>query len=497
MTENPAPGIRLIILLPEYVINKDEMMNMKGEKKMKKLVALLTTLILVVGLCACGGSSGGSSAAKSTSSAPAASSEAKSAPAAPSEAKSTSEAEKAEPASSASSAPAAEAPAETLSGISHDQITAPGPDCGECPAPLPEPRDWPDASGDKEVTLTIATQFANGNPIDGLLNHIAVDLYDRSGGTIKIEYYGASTLLSAADGLDGILNGIADITYMVASDYQGRFPELSFAEIPGMYFASAPAISHATREYIETYKPEELKDITVLTCLGGNVGVIGTNVGPIHNPSDLKGQTIRALGNMARAIQAFGGTPADVSIADCYESLRTGVLDGIMTIHGALEGFKLSEVLEYAIDYPLYNNMGFYVIANSALDRLSPAQKEILLGTWDEYNQTALCAYGSDDYTKATTIGAMDEVRAKGGIYNPTEEEIEEFRVLIEPIAQEYADELTSKGLNGDEIYGRWKELAAKWNEIYPNRPSEDNWRCTLPDGTPYCSDGHTWILPY
>ncbi len=56
-------------------------------------------------------------------------------------------------------------------------------------------------------------------------------------------------------------------------------------------------------------------------------------MGPIHSPDDLVGSTIRATGNLGKSITNLGGTPADVSMADCYEAIRTGVVDGIMTIH--------------------------------------------------------------------------------------------------------------------------------------------------------------------
>ena len=352
-----------------------------------------------------------------------------------------------------------------------------------------------DASEDKEVTLSVASFLGSGNPAEPILNITFNMLYEKSGGTIKCEYFGNSTLLGQSDMIDGVKAGIADVGFLQFGDYPGMFPEMSMPEYPGIYFASGPAITNAYKDYYETYKPAELDGIHILTFECGTLGGIFSNKGPIHHPSDLEGQTIRSLGNMAKCVSAFGGVPVDVSIADCYESLRTGVLDGIMTINGALEGFKLSEVIDYGMNYPLYNHGNIWFMNEDVYNSLSENQQRAVDETFDALFDCLYSPYINDLFQFSRVGEAINEVDSHGEYYWPTEEEIGEFQVLIEGIVQEYADSID----NGQEILDRWTALAEKWNEVYPHKDvREDAYIMTYPDtGERFSSDNHVWQLDY
>jgi len=300
-----------------------------------------------------------------------------------------------------------------------------------------------------------------------MLNYVFTQAYERSGGTIEIEYYPGGTLCGQADMLDGIENGVADIGFVQVSDNGSAMPELSMIEYPGIYFASAPAISGAVTEYIETYKPAELDSLKVLMVTYGTKGCICQNSGPIHTPADLAGQTIRATGNMGQSITNLGGVPADVSMADCYEAIRTGVVNGIMTIRGAIYTFNLCEVLDYGMDYPLYNNGSLFIMNQDSWDRLTDNQKQALQSAFDDAYEMSWSKFFNDFYKEPAASRLKTEMKE---YYYPTDEEIELFRSAVEHIALDYADSIE----NGQEIYKRWTDLAEKWNEMYPAKSDDD-----------------------
>lgn len=324
-----------------------------------------------------------------------------------------------------------------------------------------------EAAKDPEVTLTVALFNNAGNPHEPLLNYIFSEAYTRSGGTIKFDYYPGGTLCGQADMLDGIINGVADIGYIQASDNGSAMPELSVIDYPGIYFSSAPSISSAVTEYINTYQPAELDGLHFLAATYGTKGCICANGNPIHTPADLVGKTIRATGNLGTSISMLGGVPADVSMADCYEAIRTGVVDGIMTIRGAIYTFNLCEVLDYGMDYPLYNNGGLYVMNEDAWNKLTPNQQEALQSAFDDCWEIAYNKFFNDFYKEPAAARLKEEMLE---YYYPTDEEIALFTAAVEHIALDYCATIE----NGDEIYQRWTELAEKWNAEYPAKSDDD-----------------------
>lgn len=357
-----------------------------------------------------------------------------------------------------------------------------------------------DPSNDPPVNLTMAHFNVSGNPSEVLFNYVFTETYNRSGGTVEITYYPGGTLCGQSDMLDGVANRVTDIGFVQMADFLSYFPELAMVEKPGIYFASSPAICAAVGEYIETYQPEELKDYKVLTWTYGTKGCICTNVGPIRTVDDLRGQTIRAGGTMASSITAFGATPADLAMADCYEALRTGVVDGIMTLRGAMYTFNFCEVQKYGFDYPLYNSGALILMNMDAWNSLTPNQQEALQSSFDDAYEPFTSTWQNDFYKEPSARRLAEEMVE---YYYPTDEEVETFRVAVEGEAKAYAESLNSRGYDGDEILQRWLDLAEKWNAVYPAKSDDDPDMYIAYDPTTGerlvagVGSGFEWSLPY
>ncbi len=389
---------------------------------MKKILALILALTMVFTLAACGS---GSSAGGGESSAPAqAASEAKS-----------------------EAAPAAEASSAAAETASASEEIVP--------------------SDDPVVSLSMASYIAAGNPHENMIQYACNEAYKRSGGTIKIEYYPGGTLCGQQDMLDGLLNGVTDIGFLAAADTASAMPELSMIDHPGIYFTASPSIGNAVKEYIETYQPAEVEGLHFLCAAYGTKGCICSNKGPIHTPADLAGQTIRATGANATAVTNLGAVPSDIAFADCYESLRQGVIDGIMTIRGGMLTSRLYEVLDYGMDYPFYNNGSIWFMNEDSWNKLTPNQQEALQSAFDDAFEMGWSKFSDDLYKQDTAVHFQDMKE----YYYPTEDELKLFQEAVSVSAKDYADTLD----NGAEIMQRWEDLAEKWNAQYPPKKETDD----------------------
>ena len=401
---------------------------------MKKTIALIIALTMLFSLCACGGLNASAPAANADSAKPAA-------------------AASSQPAAAASSQPAAAESSQPAAEASSAESAAP-----EAEVP---------ASDDPEVNLSLAIYVNAGNAHEPLLQYICNEAYKRSGGTIKIAYYPGGTLCGQPDMLDGIKNGVTDIGMFSVADNASAFPELSMVEKPGIYFASGPSISEAVTEYIETYQPAEMEGLHFLMAGYGTKGCICSNKGPIHTPDDLANQTIRATGPNAEVISALGAVPNDLAFADCYEGLRQGVVDGIMTIRNGVLNGMLYEVLDYGIDYPFYVNGFLYCMNQAAWDKLTPNQQEALSSAFRDAYDIGYKNFMNDLYLEVIATHFQTDFKE---YYYPTEDEKMLFNDRISGIVNGYAATID----NGDEILQRWKDLAEKWNAEYPSKNEDD-----------------------
>ena len=349
-------------------------------------------------------------------------------------------------------------------------------------------------SDDPEVRLSFASFNPSGNAHEPMIQYALTEAYYRSGGTIKTDFYPGGTLCGQADMVDGIKNRVTDMGMFQVSDNASAMPELAMAEKPGVCFSSSPSISSAVKEYIETYQPAEMEGLHFLCCTYGTKGCICSNAGPIHTPEDLKGQTIRATGLNADAVSSLGAVPSDLAFADCYEALRTGVVDGIMTIRGGLIQTKLYEVVKYGIDYPLYNTGAIIAMNEEAWESLTPNQQEALQSAFDDAYEISWKNFFDDMYKTADAFHLYEDLEE---YYYPTDEEIALFSDAVSYIAEDYAKTIE----NGDEILQRWLDLAAKYNEEYPaKKDTDDDFYIAL---DPFTGErlisvsGYAFSLPY
>lgn len=69
---------------------------------------------------------------------------------------------------------------------------------------------------------------------------------------------------------------------------------------------------------------------------------------PIKSLEDLKGLKIRVSSrNVGDLLTAWGTSPVSMPITEVYNSMSTGVIDGVYTDASVLQSFKLNEVTQY------------------------------------------------------------------------------------------------------------------------------------------------------
>jgi len=292
-------------------------------------------------------------------------------------------------------------------------------------------------------------------------------LFQASDGRIKINTYPGETLTKAAETYEGVVQGVTDIGISVYAYTRGRFPVLETLLLPGVSFYNSEASSWAAMEAIETMDLEELQDVHhVWTWGSGPADLFGKK--PVRSLNDIKGLQIGATaGPRADGLQELGATPVILPMSEWYEALSRGVMDGGLAPLESMKGFRLGEVTaDYITLTPfLYNQLFFNVMNKDAWDSLPADLQEIFTETTKEFYAEVMPTLwnriNEGGYNYVKELKEVEVIRL-------SDEETEKWMSYLPPVQAAYVEFLNERGFPGEEILKQMKDLADKYNGLYP-----------------------------
>ena len=280
---------------------------------------------------------------------------------------------------------------------------------------------------------------------------------------IKLNQYHPGMLLGGREIFDGVAKGIADMGTSALAYNPGTFPlmeALGQAGIAPPKNCSAAALT--AWEFYKKYKPKEFADAKVLYMFATGPGWIHSKP-PIRRLEDIRGMSVRATGNTARAITALGASPIAMPQAEVYLSLQKGIAKATIAPIEVLYGWKQAEVTKYSTFFPFGYTEQFYMVMN-----------------WDKWNSLP------KDLQAAFDAVAEDAVREAGALWQYIQKEGEDYAVketgqeliylsdeetarwigLLKPIRDKYIKRVTDLGLPGEELANEAGRIMKKYNAL-------------------------------
>jgi TRAP-type C4-dicarboxylate transport system substrate-binding protein len=188
---------------------------------------------------------------------------------------------------------------------------------------------------DKEQTfLTVMKPFAEAVNKD-------------AGGTIEIDLFPNGALgRSPLQQAQMVLDGVADISWVIASYTPGRFQENEVFELPGQFRDLKEATTVFTR-LVLSGKVKGYDDFHP-------IGLFGTAPYSLHskNPlasiADIKGKKIRSSGAVeGETLKALGAVPIGMPVTEVPEAISRGTVDGTTSHPSPLFDFGIARVTSY------------------------------------------------------------------------------------------------------------------------------------------------------
>ena len=156
-----------------------------------------------------------------------------------------------------------------------------------------------------------------------------VDAINSDGeGLLKIKVYPSGTLGKVQKELpQQVLDGTADIAFIVPGQNPERFPDNAVVELPGLF----RDVREATRTYTGLVAANALagyQDYFVIGAFATQPETINSRK-PIRSIADLKGQKIRVNNPMeATALASLGALPVVLAFNETAPAISSGALDG-------------------------------------------------------------------------------------------------------------------------------------------------------------------------
>lgn len=196
-------------------------------------------------------------------------------------------------------------------------------------------------------------------------------------GRVKVQIFPSSTLHGWSEGIDAVLGGVSDISWMPADK------RLACYRVTSLY----PALIDLNKQieldakYSDLMRPEAAK--------AGLVPLINSNYsydqewwfkGPISDISKLEGKLVRSIGPLvSMMIESWGGKPVFIAPKEVYQSAERGVVDGINMGVATYSSWKLWDVMPYMVNGTLFYGNIVYMINKKKLETLSPADQKALM----------------------------------------------------------------------------------------------------------------------
>ena len=272
------------------------------------------------------------------------------------------------------------------------------------------------------------------------------ELKSCSGGSLslKVEYGLASPLAQ----YDTVRDGVADLTWMVHGYTPGKFETTKIAELPGLY-GKSEAVSAAFQATWEKHlsAANEAKGVEILTNFVHGPGMVHT-VKPISSYKDLRGMKLRVGGGVANDIgRVLGIAGVNVPAPKVYETISSGVADGVFFPLETMHAFKVAEIAKYTYRNTdgMYKTSFAIALNSDTYGSLSDSHRECI----EKMRGVPLAKKVGSYWDQADDLGLKKGLEAGLSITDANDADKAYFKELTAGIEADVLAEIDKRGVDG------------------------------------------------
>ncbi|MBC8006762.1 MAG: TRAP transporter substrate-binding protein [Prolixibacteraceae bacterium] len=282
---------------------------------------------------------------------------------------------------------------------------------------------------------------------------------------IKCQIYPSMQLGGSVPQLyDQVKDGVVDVIWTVVGYSAGRFPLVEVFELP-FFMKNAESASKALWDYVQLYDSGEFKDVQPIAFHLHGGGVFHMIRKPIVRRSDFRGMKVRApTRQTTKMLAALGATPVGMPVPQVPEALAKGVIDGTILPYEVMPALKVDELTKYHsgpdASQPMIYNSVFIIAMNKArYDSLPPDLKKVI----DANSGIGLSGQIGRLFAE---VEVANKKKMTSGIMNViSNEEIEEWKKIVQPVTDGWIADANAKGADGKALLKAAHDLIDKYSK--------------------------------
>lgn len=177
---------------------------------------------------------------------------------------------------------------------------------------------------------------------------------------------------------------------------------------------------------------------------------------PIEDVSDLDGHKIGTAGLALNWLKGVDATPVAGSLPDFYNSMSTGLYDGVMTFESVVAPYKFYEVAPYITKINFGAQYASALTVNlDTWDSLPEDVQQVIQEVANEYRDIA-----AESYNEGGKASLAKAVEGGATITDLSDEQRAAYAEKLPNIAREWAEKLDAQGKPGTEVLETYMRLS-------------------------------------
>jgi TRAP-type C4-dicarboxylate transport system substrate-binding protein len=288
---------------------------------------------------------------------------------------------------------------------------------------------------------------------------IAELVSEKTGGefTLNLSYGGLS---KNRENLDGISVGAFEMAQFCAGYHRDKNPTITVLELPFLGVGDLETeikVSQAVYSHPATVADLARWNATLLMPSPlPQYNIAGKGKAPA-TLADFEGMSVRATGGIGNALKRIGVSPVSLGAGEVYGAMESGAIQGAAFAPHAHLSFKVVDESEWWTTNLNPGTVNCPVVVNTdALNGLSDAHREALLGSVDEALDHYLSAY-------QVSVDKFEAVVAERSIakLSYSADDVARLQATAEPVLNDWLAAMDEAGVPGQELYDLVKATLA------------------------------------
>lgn len=227
----------------------------------------------------------------------------------------------------------------------------------------------------KEYSFNVGSSSTAGTTITKTFEKVQAEAPEVSGGKLKMDYFGASSLGSDKEMLTECMAGNLPIVVMTTASMTGSVPELALFDMH-CAFSSMDTLSQLMEDpgfMAEVQGWFEKAGLKLIAWETQSSKLLASTTA-IESISDFQGYDMRTLSNKYHIAfwQAVGANTIQIDASELYLSVQQGLIQGIEMNMASILSRKLPEVCPYVVETMDLPHMTMAVMSLDVYNSMTP-----------------------------------------------------------------------------------------------------------------------------